>query len=226
VQDAFGTVALLGLGIALSPVPILATILLLSTYEARSNGLGYAAGFLIGLTVLAIVVAWFTRVFGSSPHSMPSHGVVVGTLVMGLALIGFSSWQLTHRHTSVEAPPVPRWLRIVDRFRTPQSAGLGFFNSALNAKNFALLLVAASAVGQNRLELAQSSLAMVLLLLFAMLGILVPLTIYLAGGNRSTTLLERWKTWLIRNNGTVMAVLFLFFGVVLVIKALMKLNTL
>jgi hypothetical protein len=145
---------------------------------------------------------------------------------MGLVLIGLSSWQLTHRRHSIDAPPIPRWLRIVDAFHPQHSAGLGFFNAAFNAKNFALLVVAASVVGENRLGVAHTSIALGLLLFLAMLGILAPLAMYLVGGNRSASILDRWKAWLIRNNGTVMAAMFLFFGVVLVLKALGKLNTL
>jgi threonine/homoserine/homoserine lactone efflux protein len=226
MQDTFTTVTLLGIGIALSPVPILATIVLLSTREAGRNGLAYAFGFFTGLTILAMLVAWFMRQQGLSPRSTTSHLAVGGTLALGLLLIVFSSYQLTHHHRNMEVPPVPRWLRIVDRFRTPQSAGLGFFNSAFNAKNFALILVAASTVGQNALSTLETSIALGLLLIIAMLGIIAPLTIYFLGGRRSTALLERCKLWLIRNNATVIAVLFLFFGIVLVVKGVLKLNRL
>jgi threonine/homoserine/homoserine lactone efflux protein len=226
MQDTFTSVTLLGIGIAMSPIPILATILLLSTREAKRNGLAYAIGFFTGLTVLTVAVVWFVRAHGLSPRSTTSHVVAGGTLALGLALVAFSSYQLTHRKDSIETPPIPRWLRVVDRFRTPQSAGLGFFNSAFNAKNFALLLVAASIVGENALDPVETSIAVILLLIFAMLGIIAPLSIYLVGGQRSTNLLEAWKLWLIRNNATVMGVLFLFFGVVMVIKGIMKLNTL
>jgi threonine/homoserine/homoserine lactone efflux protein len=226
MQDVFTSVTMLGIGIAMSPIPILATILLLSTREARRNGVAYAVGFFIGLTVLSALVVWVVHAYGRSPRSGTSHVVVLGTIAMGLSLMGFSAWQLTRRHQSVEAPPVPRWLRVLDQFRTPQSLGLGLFNSAFNAKNFALLLVAASIVGQSSLDPLQSSIALALLLLFAMVGIIAPLGVYLVGGQRSTTTLEKWKLWLIRHNGSVLAVLFLFFGIILVIKGVLKLNTL
>jgi hypothetical protein len=225
MQDTISTVTLLGIGIAMSPVPILATILLLSTREAGRNGLAYAVGFLVGLTALTVLVFWVVRQQEVSLSSAKSHVVAVGTLALGLALVAFSSYQLTHRRQNLETPPVPGWLRIVDRFRTPQSAGLGFFNSAFNAKNFALLLVAASIVGENRLNPLETSIALVLLLVLAMLGIIAPLCIYLIGGQRSTSLLDAGKRWLILHNATVMAVLFLFFGVILAIKGVLKLNT-
>jgi hypothetical protein len=37
-------------------------------------------------------------------------------------------------------------------------------------------------------------------------------------GKRGTGILESWKAWLGQNNATVMAVLFLFFAVVLIGK--------
>ena len=45
--------------------------------------------------------------------------------------------------------------------------------------------------------------------------IAVPVILYLAGGDRATTRLEGWKSWLAAHNPAVMAVLFLLFGAVL-----------
>jgi cytochrome c biogenesis protein CcdA len=56
--------------------------------------------------------------------------------------------------------------------------------------------------------------------LMASLGVATPIVAALALGERSESVLNSWRQWLDRNNGTVMAVIFLFFGVILLGKGI------
>jgi hypothetical protein len=47
-------------------------------------------------------------------------------------------------------------------------------------------------------------------------GVLAPLVLYLAAGERAARTLESWKTWAGTHNAAIMAVLFLVFGFKLV----------
>ena len=50
--DAIGQVLSFGVGVALSPVPIIAVVLMLGTPRARSNGPAFVAGWILGLAVV------------------------------------------------------------------------------------------------------------------------------------------------------------------------------
>ena len=52
--------------------------------------------------------------------------------------------------------------------------------------------------------------------MIASIGVAAPLVIYIALGDRSREILDSLKTWMIRNNGVIMAVLLLVIGAKLV----------
>ena len=54
--DAIGQVLSFGVGVALSPVPIIAVVLMLGTPRARSNGPAFIAGWMLGLAVVGTIV--------------------------------------------------------------------------------------------------------------------------------------------------------------------------
>ena len=54
--QAIGEILPLAVGVALSPIPIIAIILMLGTPRARSNGPAFALGWLVGLTLAMIML--------------------------------------------------------------------------------------------------------------------------------------------------------------------------
>jgi hypothetical protein len=56
--------------------------------------------------------------------------------------------------------------------------------------------------------------------LIASLGVAARIVAAMALGDRSQDVLGTWKEWLDRNNGTVMAVIYLHFGVILIGKGI------
>ena len=66
----------------------------------------------------------------------------------------------------------------------------------------------------------QQAVVMLLLIVVGSLGIIVPVGVYFAMGDKAAPVLDGWKTWLAANNATVMIVLFVVFGVVLLGKGI------
>src|SRR4051794_38934354 len=54
--EAVGQVLSFGVGVALSPVPIIAVVLMLATPRGRVNGPAFLAGWVVGLAVVGTVV--------------------------------------------------------------------------------------------------------------------------------------------------------------------------
>ncbi len=54
--QAIGSSLPLAVGVALSPVPIIAVVLMLTSRRARSNGQAFVIGWLIGLAVVGAIV--------------------------------------------------------------------------------------------------------------------------------------------------------------------------
>ena len=54
--QAIGQVLSFGVGVALSPVPIIAVVLMLATAKGRVNGPAFLAGWIFGIAVLGTIV--------------------------------------------------------------------------------------------------------------------------------------------------------------------------
>ena len=84
--QAIGDLLPSAIGVALSPVPIIAVILILATPKARSNGPAFAAGWVLGLVIVSVIVL---LVAGGSddPDSGSSTAVDVIKLLLGVLFL-------------------------------------------------------------------------------------------------------------------------------------------
>ena len=61
MSAAIGEMLPLAIGIAISPVPIIAIILMLITPKARGNGLAFLGGWMLGLAIVGTIVLVVAR---------------------------------------------------------------------------------------------------------------------------------------------------------------------
>jgi threonine/homoserine/homoserine lactone efflux protein len=216
MQQVVGAILPLALGIAISPIPIIAIILMLITPKARANGLAFLVGWMAGLTVvggLALVVA---SAAGLSASSETSRTESVIKLLLGLLLLLIAVRQWRSKPKPGDTAALPKWMQALDTFTPIKSFGIAALLSGLNPKNLALNLAAMSIVATAGLPPSSQAAALLVVVIIASVGIIAPVVVYFAGGDKSAAVLGGWKAWLAENNTTVMAMLLLVLGVVLV----------
>jgi len=221
---AIGEMLPLAIGIAISPLPIIAIILMLITPNARSNGLAFLGGWLLGLAVVGTIVLIVANTAGIAASSGPSRTVSIIKLVLGLLLLVVAWRQFTKRPKAGEAAPLPKWMRALDSFTPTRSLAVGALLSGVNPKNLILNATAAAGIAATGLAGAQQAVVLVVLIIVGSLGVMAPVGVYFAMGDKAAPVLGGWKTWLAANNATVMMVLFLVFGVTLIGKGISGLS--
>ncbi len=202
-------------GIAISPVPIIATVLMLLAPRARSASVGFAVGWLVGIVVAVGVMGALAQSLDGGPL-LGDTGRVVIYAVLGLLLLVLAWREFQHRNEG----GMPGWMAAVDSMSVGKAAALGAALSALNPKNLGLAAVAGVDIGGAGLSGAET---LVVVLVFALLAgstVLVPVIAYLLVPGRMAGPLDSLKNWLTANNHTVMSVLLLVLGVVVLGKAL------
>jgi len=218
--SAIGDMLPLAIGIAISPVPIIAIILMLITPKARSNGLAFLGGWMLGLAVVGTIVLIVANTAGVATSSGPSKTVSLIKLVLG-ALLLFVAWrQFNKRPQPGEEAPMPKWMRALDSFTPTRSLAIGALLSGVNPKNLILNATAAAGIAQTGLAGVQQAVVLIVLIVVGSLGIIAPVGVYFAMGDKAAPVLDGWKAWLATNNATVMTVLFLVFGVTLIGKGI------
>jgi threonine/homoserine/homoserine lactone efflux protein len=214
--EAIGQVLSLGVGVALSPVPIIAVVLMLGTPRARANGPAFVLGWIVGLAVVGTVVLLLASGAGASDDGEPATWVSVVKLVLGalLALVAVKQWR--GRPRGGQAAELPKWMQTIDSFGPAKAAGMGALLSGVNPKNLLLTVSAAAAIAQTGIDAGQQAVAMAVFVVIGTLGPGAPVAIYFAMGAKAAHLLDELKSWMAANNAAIMAVLCLVIGAKLI----------
>ena len=102
-------------GVAISPLPIVAVVLMLVTPRGRTNGPAFVAGWCIGLAIVGAIVLTVAGGASASTDSGPATWVDVLFLILGLLLILVAAKQWRGRPHD-EEPPTPEWMGALDEF--------------------------------------------------------------------------------------------------------------
>jgi hypothetical protein len=198
-------------GIALSPLPVAAAILMLFSSRAKTNGPAFVAGWILGLFVVGGIVLLFGSAAGTT--SEPSRVSLILQAVIGLALLflAFRQWRVS-RDTSKE-PAMPAWMSSIDDFSAGKSFAVGALLSGINPKNLALNVAGVLVIAEAGMSQQQEWLTFIVYVLLASLTVALPVLYYLVARDKSTATLTAMKTWLISHNAAVMAVVLLILGV-------------
>src|SRR6185295_19315284 len=131
VGEAIGQVLSLGVGVALSPVPIIAVVLMLGTARARANGPAFVLGWVIGLAVVGTIVLVAAGGADASESGEPATWVDVLELVLGclLALVAVRQWRGRPRQGGEAA--LPKWMQTIDTFTPRRALAMGVALSAV-----------------------------------------------------------------------------------------------
>jgi len=213
---AIGQTLSLAVGVALSPVPIIAVTLMLVTPRARSNGPAFLVGWLAGLAIVGAVVLLVAGPANANDNGEPATWVEVLKLVLGALVLRIALRQWRGRPHDGEEGPTPKWMGAIDTFTPPKAAGAGAVLAGANPKNLLLAVAAAAAIAQTGIPGGQQAGAYAVFALIGTVGVAAPVVIYFALGDRSGPVLDRLKRWMAAHNAVIMTVLCLVIGAKLI----------
>jgi threonine/homoserine/homoserine lactone efflux protein len=212
VVSVIGEILPEAIGVAISPIPIIAMVLMLGSSKGKSNGLAFLLGWLIGLGFIGTLVLLLSDPAGASTDSGPALWVGWLILVLGVLaiLLGLKQWR--SRPAPGEEAEMPKWMQALDQFTAGKSFGIGFLLAAVNPKNLILTLAAAATIASAGLSTAEEFGSLGVFVLIGTLGLLIPLGVYLFMGKRAPVILGDLNHWLGVHNSAIMAVLFVVIG--------------
>jgi threonine/homoserine/homoserine lactone efflux protein len=215
--EAIGQVLSFGVGVALSPVPIIAVVLMLGTPRARVNGPAFVGGWIFGLALIGTIVLLVASGAKASDQGQPATWVSIVKLVIGVLLVLVAARQWRHRpRAGAEEAALPQWMQAIDRFTPARSAAIAVALSAVNPKNLLLTVGAAAAIAQTGVGAGKQAVALAVFILVGTLGPGIPVAIYFVMGARATRILDELKEWMGANNAAIMATLCLVIGAKLI----------
>jgi hypothetical protein len=214
--EAVGQILPLAVGVALSPMPIVAVVLMLVTPRARINGPAFILGWVVGLAALGTILLAVADPAGASEDDAPATWVSWLMLVLGTLLLLIALRQWRGRPQGAEDPPAPKWMGAIEGFTPVKAAGAGALLSGLNPKNLLLAVAAAAAIAGTGISGGQQAAAYAIFALIGTIGVGAPVVIYFALGDKAPRILGLMRAWMAHNNAVIMAVLMLVIGAKLI----------
>ncbi len=215
LTDAITNVLPSAVGVALSPVPIIAVIVMLGTPRARTNGPALAIGWVAGL-VIASTVVLVVASDADDPDSASAAGVNWVTLGLGLLFLAMAARQWRSRPRAGEQPEMPSWIATIDTFTPAKSLALGAALSGLNPKNLALSAATAASIARAGLSGPDSAVAIAVFVLIGSLTVAGPVLFYVFAPSRASGSLGSIKDFMSDHNAAIMMVVLVILGAKLI----------
>jgi threonine/homoserine/homoserine lactone efflux protein len=214
--EAIGQILPMAVGVALSPLPIIAVVLMLTTPRARTNGPAFVVGWLIGLAVIGTIVLLVAGSSGAGAAGPPATWVSWVEILLGVLLLAVAVRQFRGRPGPGDDVQMPKWVAAVDRFTRSQSLVTGAALAGANPKNALLAIGAAVTIAQAGIGGWQQAIAYAVFAVIGTIGVGTPVVLYLAMGKRSAAGLAGLEDWMGRHSAAITSVLCLVIGVKLI----------
>jgi threonine/homoserine/homoserine lactone efflux protein len=218
--QAIGESITFAIGVAISPVPIIAIVLMLLSKKSGANSVAFAFGWVIGVAGVTAVVIAAAGAVGTGSGGTPSHGVSIVKIVLGVLLlvVGLRDW--LKRPKAGQQANLPKWLQAIESITPVKSGLLGVALSGLNPKNLLMMVGGGLAIANAPTSTGGKVVAAAVFVLLAISTVVLPVVLFRILGARGQTILESLNAWLQVNNAVVMAVLIVVIGVVLIGKGI------
>lgn len=209
---ALGAIIPLGIALAFSTVPFLATVVILLS-PRRARAVPYLIGYLVGLFAVA---AAFTFGLAAVPHHVRAgawFGVAEIVLGIGLIVLAVVQWRRRGRR----APSTGAWFDRLERVGPFTALG---FALALNLRPKSLLVSAAAgiAISRAQLELGDAIVCVVVFTILGSITVSAPTVMSLVMPERTGTWLRAAREFIVRNS-TLLTVIVLALAAAVVIGA-------
>ena len=114
--DAIGHVLPIALAVAISSVPIMATILILLSPKRGRSALPFLIGWVLGIAAVVSACTLFAQLIPTTRSSRrPETAIGIAEILVGLTLVvvGILAWRRAVKNPSTA---MPKWLSAVDSF--------------------------------------------------------------------------------------------------------------
>jgi threonine/homoserine/homoserine lactone efflux protein len=221
IWQAFGALLPLTVAIAVSSVPIMATILILLSPRRNITALPFLAGWMIGMALVITLAAIGTAALPQVRRREADLVTAVIEILLGLAMVtlaGISWWRRAGQSPEESDEPaakagLPRWLRAIGSFGPLTSFGVAVL---LNFRPKGLVIGIAAGVVLHNSHLSWPKNA-IMIAVYTALGastVGVPIIATLIAPARLEPRLRSARDWLSDNGALVTSLMLFVIGIV------------
>lgn len=213
-MDTIGLVLPFAVGVALSPMSIVAVIVLAHSTYAAVNAGAFAAGWLLGLVLGSLVMLLLTGLLGVGGTSTPAW-VPIARIGGGVALLLFAWERAGARRSGSIDGAGPAWVLGLERLSADRALGMGAIQAALDPRKLLIIAAVVLGVSQAGQGSTEALVSMLVFVLVGSLGVAIPLAWPRIVGSSSRGRMELWRDRLAEDNPTIQGVTYLLLGTLL-----------
>ena len=206
------------IGLAASPLPLIAVLLMVLSPNGRGRSTGFAVGRVLGVLATVIAVAALSELITQGTGGSRVGAVI--RLVLGVALVFLALTKVRSRPRGSAEPKTPGWMQALDEMPPAKALRTGFLVTVINPKELIFGLAAGVVIGSSTLPPGMLTAAVLIYTAIATITVVVPVVAYLFLGARVRGVLEPVRTWLVRYYNIVIAAVLAIIGVVMIGKGL------
>lgn len=220
MNGLIGELLPLALGVAISPVPVGAVVLILLGDRPRNSALGFLIGWIVGIlfavTLFTLLAAQIPQTDDEQPQP------VIGTikLVLGALMLAGAVVLWRRRPNNGIPPAAPRWMEMMSRMNGARGLVLGFVLAVVNPVDTLMAIAGGVLLGTTATSTEQAVVGIIVFTLVGASTVAIPVVAYLAAPRAMGSRLTKLRAWLVRYNSTITIVLILVVGVVLIGKGI------
>ena len=204
----------IAVAVAISPLAIVAVILMATAGKGRSNGTAFVLGCYVFVVGFVGILVFVGRAAGAEEaRSLPRLLVDAVEILLGLVLLTMAVLQWRKRGSK----QTPGWMTKIDVLTVGQAFIIGMLLSGpLSPKDLPLLIAAGGRISQADLPVGE---LVGVILIFAAIGnsaIAIPWIVSVLTPGRVEATLTRPREWLVANHAVIVTVLFVILGFKLV----------
>jgi hypothetical protein len=193
--------------IAVNPVPIIASVTLLSTAHGKRNALYFIATVVILMLAIGSAVIFIVGQSGSSSTSSGGSGVTLAFGIIFLA-VAVQQWR-----TKPEEGKDPGWMKALDKAGLVAGVVLG-----VSLTNYAVLTSGVEKIVKSGLSSSVQTSALVVFTLIATSTIILPLIVFLVRPVWARKVLGGFRDWLMKHNRVILIAVFGVMGLLFTIQ--------
>ena len=214
VNGVIGDLLPSAIAVALSPIPIVAVVVVLGAQRARTAGPAFALGWVAGLLAVSVIVVLLVGSDADGDGDEPALDWLL--LGIGVLFLLMAAKQWTKRPKRGEEPETPGWMATIDSATPARAALLGAALSGANPKNLALTLTAAASIAEAGLDGTDTAIAIAAFVALGSATVAGAVLFYLVAGARAERPLAAVKRFMSGNSAVIMTVVLLLLGLKLV----------
>jgi threonine/homoserine/homoserine lactone efflux protein len=208
---AFGEMLPAAMGVALSPFPIIAVVLVLGAVDAVRTGVAFATGWVLGIGALTTVIM---LLIASADTAGSTQSTVIAwvRVAAGAAMILVAAKKWRTRPRKGDDPVMPPWMARLDGITPARAFRLGAALGGANPKNVALITSAVASITELGLHGGTKVAAGAILVALSSCTVLGAVLARAVAGDKAVASLESVKQFMLDNNNVIMMVVLLLLG--------------